>query len=443
MKKKGEQMRMVNTAEKYRGRWFVLATLLICCFCGIPAEAGPYLDSAHGNSEFGVNRSDIDGQYADFATGNCAHCHETHASLQGAEPSPVSGPQAHALFTSSFDSTRTQNPYLETDNFCFSCHSEASGQQVINQNYSTAFGGATAGTGPQSINEAFNQASYHNLYDIWSFLQNNPFYPGYSAASNPCSACHNSHLAKRNWDNGQAGFPLLSSISKPNASNSLWGELEVMSTYSSYEAPFAFTDSREPAGVGDPDGVNTPDYVGFCISCHNPDNNIWSTVLNRELKEINWGETGLGQDKHGALTRDGADYFREPYLTAGVIKTNFVLSCLDCHEPHGSANIMLLRSRINGEALEGSVVSTDVMSYACKRCHTDDLAAGAGTGEADRWAYVYHGAADAPYEEAGCAGCHGGGGPTDPNPIACGNCHGHGMDDSWLPTGQQSGRQTF
>lgn len=406
-----------------------------------PAAAGPYRDSAHGNSGYGVNRSTIDEKYAVFATGNCAHCHETHASLEGVEPEPVTGPAPHALFADSFNTARTENTYLDTDDFCFYCHNGNSGQQVRNQDYSTTFGGATTGSGPQSILEAFNQASYHNLYDIWSFLGNDATYAGWFAKlGNPCSACHNSHLAKRSWDSGQPGFPLLSAISMPGISANLWGEAELMSAYFSYEAPYALNENREPAGIGDQDGGKTPDYVSFCTSCHNPDNTIWSTTLNRELKKINWGDTGLNKNKHGALIRNGTDLFREPYAAAAPLKNNFVLSCLDCHEPHGSVNIMLLRRRINGENLEEALTTTDAMSYACKRCHQDDLAAAAGTGEANRWEHIHHLAADAPYSQAVCTDCH-----TEADgssPVACGNCHGHGMDDSWAGA-NMSGRITF
>ena len=55
---------------------------------------------------------------------------------------------------------------------------------------------------------AFNQASYHNLYDIWNFLSNNATYSAWFAKrGNPCSACHDSHLAKRNWDSRPARIP--------------------------------------------------------------------------------------------------------------------------------------------------------------------------------------------------------------------------------------------
>jgi len=402
------------------------------CLIASPALGGAYGDSAHGNSVYGVNRSAVAGNLSGFASGNCAHCHEAHASIDGTEPYPADGPASHTLFADSFNTDRTLNSYLETDNFCFFCHSSAAGQQVKNQDYSTTFGGGSEGSGPQSIMDAFNLASYHNLYDIWNFLRSSPTYAVWFAKlGNPCSACHNSHLAKRNWDSGQTGFPLLGAISIPGVSGSLWGETEVMSAYFSYEAPYTISDSREPAGVGEQNGENTPDYIGFCSICHNQDNTIWSTTLNRELKKINWKLIGQNPDKHGEVSRNGTDHFREPYTSVAAFKNNFILSCLDCHESHGSENIMLLRRRINGEDLEGPIASTDAMSYACKRCHTDDLAAGAGTGEADHWEYVHHLVADAPYPQPGtCEGCHVSQAGGDP--IPCGNCHGHGMDDSVL-----------
>jgi hypothetical protein len=424
----------------YLSRSSLLGAFLIwLSFIG-SAQGGSYLDSAHGNAVSGVDRSAMDAKFAEYATGNCAHCHEMHASMQGVEPAPAGGPAPHALFARGFNPGRTLNPYQMSDNFCFYCHSEETILQTTNRDYSAVFGGAHPESGPQSIMAAFNQASYHNLYDIGNFLTGNPaFSTWYSKRGNPCSGCHDSHKAKRNWDGMQPGFPLLSAISKPGERN-LWGEVQLMSSYSSYEAPAAFGSSREPAGIGEPDGSKTPDYPGFCSSCHNETSVLWSTTLNRELKKINWGSMGEYRDKHGSLARSRADHLREPYETAAAFKSNFILSCLDCHESHGSENIMLLRRRINGENLEGIIAATETMGFACSRCHKDDEAAAAGTGERNRWEYAHHIAPGAPYSKTGCMDCHadaGGGSPID-----CGNCHGHGMKDSWAGA-NQTGRNTF
>ncbi|MBE0598459.1 MAG: hypothetical protein IH614_14425 [Desulfuromonadales bacterium] len=386
-----------------------------------PAVGGSYLESAHGNGGFGANRQPIDARYAQYATGNCAHCHEAHASLDGLEPEPRTGAAPHTLFYPTFNTARTQNLYTETDNFCFYCHGDA-GQRVINQDYSAAFGGAVAGSGPQSILAAFNQESYHNLYDIWNFAGLNTAYPWFTAKSNPCSACHNPHLARRNWDPAQPGFPLLSAVSRPIAPARLWGEAERMSAYP-YEAPYAFSLNREPAGVGLPDGDNTPDYVGFCTECHNPANLIWSTPLNRNLRKVNWGTTGETPDKHGARPRQGHPYsygtppLLEPYREAAAVKTNFVLSCLDCHEPHGSTNIMLLRRRVNGGDLPEpvSAAAAKPLLPLCVRCH-----------DRGHLNQLHHEPGYlAPSGE--CTLCHPNGG-DQPEVVACRQCHYHGKN---------------
>lgn len=408
-----------------KGRWLTitLAAAAVCCVMAAVAFAGPYRDSAHGNSVYGVNRSAIDSRLAPYATGNCAHCHEMHASVDGLEPEPRGGAAPHALFAPPFNTARTQKFYLESDNFCFYCHSPT-GQQVINQDYSGAFGGATVGSGPQSILEAFNQESYHNLYDIWNLARNNPAWPWFGQSSNPCSACHNSHLAKRNWDSSQPGFPLVSAISRPSSPTSLWGESERMSSHTSYEAPYAYGETREPAGVGQADGDRTPDYVGFCAACHTDAATIWSTTLNRNVRTVNWRTTGVTPDKHGGLARNRqhpdatwGQRFAEPYNTALPFKNNLVLSCLDCHEPHGSENIMLLRRRVNGGDLAEAMTAASFkpLLELCIRCHNRS--------------YVEKLHHEPGYLVPGstCATCHPNG-EAQPEVVACRQCHYHGSN---------------
>ena len=383
---------------------------LFCLFLPAAALAGAYLLSAHGSSTAGVDRSVMTS--AGYGQGNCGHCHEMHASLAGDEPAPAGGAASpYALFAESLDPATT--PYLEASNFCFYCHnSTGSAQQVTNQDYSTTFGGGTAG--PQSIMAAFNQTSYHNLGDIKTFVNNSSAYPWFSDDSNPCDGCHNPHLAKRNW----VSIPSNSAISKPSDHFNLWGVSQLMSAYS-YEAPYSSGTNREPAGVGVADGSNTSDYVGFCTDCHTSTNTIWSTSLGRNLKVINWAVDG---EKHGGYPRDNnPTNFREPYDTAASSKSNFVFSCLDCHEPHGSTNITLIRRRVNGGDLSGAISTFNVLGPLCNRCHTGGMES------------IHHLVSGAPYPSPGpCVTCHGG--QPASNPVPCGNCHFHGSDDSWLTT---------
>ncbi len=436
----------------------VLVFLILASLC----HAGPYRDSAHGDTDEGVHRL-VPGVSSPgpYITGNCAHCHEQHASMGGQEPVPQnSGPSPFALFAPPFDSGRRFAPYQAEDVFCFYCHSGASSLQrsaslMENYDYSRNFGGLTGG--PNNIIEAFNQplaglsASYHNLYDIWNHSQRFNFF---KASSTPCSACHNAHRARQNREHPQN--PDFTAISLPTDHESLWGDdaAETMATYNGeYEHPLYAGPSggREPAGVGAAlaDGSQVPDYNRFCLDCHAEQ--VYSSTLSRQIPRIDWSTTGgdtySAGDKHGRNTYTTEILVQAPYDSAMGINRGFVLSCLDCHEPHGAPNAYLIRRGANGSALMGQVTGNaadNSMGHLCRQCHKDDYAqAGGGDSQLkNRWYHVHHESQEAPYTARRCATCHpmGGGMGTQP-PIGCGYCHGHGMTidattPGTLPSGQ-------
>mgnify|MGYP005636853101 CR=1 FL=1 len=149
-------MSQAQSADKINGKvqlWGALSnqmkdtliTLAICIFLTTnPLYAGTYLDSAHGNNSYGVSRTSTSG----YTKGNCGHCHEMHASIDGSEPAPIgSAPSKWCVFAINFDTSQTANPYSQDDNFCFYCHTNTGSLQVsgiTNNNYSATFGGATA-----------------------------------------------------------------------------------------------------------------------------------------------------------------------------------------------------------------------------------------------------------------------------------------------------------
>jgi len=351
----------------------------------------------------------------------------------------VTGPEPYTLFAPPFNTSTSTHPYAEADDFCFYCHNTASSaQQVTNNSYSQNFG--CGPQGPDSILEAMNQLSYHNLYDIYTFAKGR-FSSWFKDQSNPCSACHNPHLAKRNWDNPQD--PTYSAISRPDDHSSLWGTTQTMdSAYQTkYEPPLCSSSgtNREPDGspTAASGRASTPDYVAFCTVCHNNSNTINSTTLGRNVRPIDWGTSG---DKHGETVMDGGLWIKTPYSMSG----DYVLSCADCHEPHGSQNAMLVRPRVNGGELGDTVGDYDTSNWGflCKRCHMDDQDLGGGT--ANKWGSAHHFLPDAPYSTLmnpipDCTICHDGAGGTN-----CQNCHYHGADII-ISVGDNSGtsRRTF
>ncbi|MDY7001456.1 MAG: hypothetical protein SVS15_06710 [Thermodesulfobacteriota bacterium] len=419
------------------------ALLAFVFLAGGFAYAGPYRDSAHGDTSIGVKRS-ATGFPTDYIRGSCAHCHEQHASIGGDEPEPdtgaAAGPDKFCIFAQNFDVTATQGPYFQDDNFCFYCHTNVGSLQYCgitgyNYDYSRTFGGAAGGVA--GIFEAFNLTSYHNLNEVLDFAKGE-WSSTFTTDSNPCAACHNVHIAKRNKAN--PGNPAYTAISKPSAHDALWGDdspgerMTAAAHGDDYQPPYKTSPNLEPDGVGTDRAVQagkTPNYVEFCQDCHATNMGTGGGAYDFGLDNtpIDWSTTGgeSGGDKHGKNPATSGVDLIEPFASAWDVN-GLVLSCLDCHEPHGSASVMLIRRRVNGVDLTGTISPFNNVNwkYLCERCHD--------VGTSGKLEDVHHTDAGAPYNQQHCAWCHGSGS----NRIPCDNCHVHGGDDSWaaVPTGR-------
>lgn len=371
---------------------FMLCGGILFCWLLYPniANSGPYLNSAHGNTSYGVDRRTIDGVniFPDYAIGNCAHCHEQHASIGGV----TTIPSQYVLF---YD-----NYINQTNGICFKCHDYTTTYATTaigNRSYSYRAGGWTADT-LNDILEAFSfypgsaiPGSSHQLGTIRSFITARSW--GYSNNSNPCVACHNPHRAQGDPENspngtkssGTRGWPVSrpSQHSTDNNAWGLWGDEagEKMSDYVgalTYMSPYYFnsTITYEPEGSAINNGTNLTDYVSFCTDCHNPTYD--GQIASQQKSAFTGGFQGVLFNPDWEITSPhgkkaafgGMGNRKSPY--APVI-TNFVLSCTDCHEPHGSPNGMLIRREVNG-----STTLVDFTSWSdrakwltlCRRCHT-------------------------------------------------------------------------
>lgn len=411
------------------------------------AIAGSYTDSAHGLAATGVKRQFL----SPYAQGNCAHCHEQHSSIDNNEPNPFSGfPSRSALFSDTFNQNADYTNYQQTDEFCFYCHAdnsmqEGAGIEMNNYDYSRSIGGYP--DGPINILATFNQAngfsgSNHNLRGIQNYAARK--YDWFGDNSDPCSACHNPHRAQRNKFN--LDNPNLSSISLPSEHEDLWGDGdaygngEQMNDYandnaSNYRSPRHWDGGYEPAASTDSLGNLIPDYNSFCLECHGDSNYPVTSDYRGNIKTIDWqgspGNTLTSSDKHGSNNDTIEVDTRPPYR--GV--DDLVLSCCDCHDPHGSPNSVLIRRSINGEA-----VIDDQWGHQCRQCHMDDqqmhleYSNFGGPDKPNTWKGVHHGHAnsvDNPYQTwqanaiNGCATCHVVIG-NQKQQIRCQDCHGHG-----------------
>lgn len=352
--------------------------VLVLCCGGVVAAFDFHADSAHGNESYGVNRSGTE-----YNIGDCAHCHDT------------------------VDSDICQNPLMlfadvfvsKSNQFCQKCHcADATYQTVTNYPYCVSFGGRTPFYGTiktQFMNDNSQPdvcGSRHNTARIRNIIKDNGYGWGFGPDPSPCSACHNAHLAQRV---GNAAYrppydPDKSFITRPserytNPAN-LWGDdpSERMSAYAAqftdgeYQAPYygspgdPVSGPFEPANDGTADGSNLPDYVTFCLDCHqysqyDPDRE--TSVMAIDYSAERHGGTPSNDCSPVPMVSEGT--LRPPY--SDFPNSNYVLSCLDCHEPHGThKRLHLIRRMINGEEVLADTGSCDMQedwTQICERCH--------------------------------------------------------------------------
>ena len=401
----------------------------------LPGSSCSYTSSAHGDTVYGVNRTD-----AGYDVSDCAQCHDTF------DPSTC-GANQRMLFA-------PYNPASQSENFCFQCHTTTDSVQdggITNYDYSETFGGAIDYLilGPDGIFEAFNDSvSYHNLSDVLNFAKGH-WGTTFADESNACSACHNVHIARRN--KAYKNNPLYTAVSRPSAHNQLHGDDagERMSAYSDYYVSphWRYSNNHEPANNSLQDGSNLPDFVTFCLDCHTKA--IWSTTLGRNLRAIDWDTVGgeTGGDKHGwNIATLGRQVLDPPYDTEWTQANGLVLCCTDCHEPHGSTDsVMLIRRKVNQSDMY-PIDPYDIWGWGptwdglCDCCHQANAM--------PDMREIHHDGSDAAYplgaDPPHCSNCHYY--TTAVYPIACTECHFHGGDDRWLDSklpGWATYRRTF
>jgi hypothetical protein len=338
---------------------FVIVGVLVWVLSSAPmAIAGVYADSAHGNTSYGVDRSG-----ATYSTGDCAHCHET------VDPAAATcGDNNFMLF---YDDWVSQDDLL-----CIGCHSDSvDPQQVYNDTYSVSFGGRTSLPEYDTVEEQFNDGTAeHDLSAIRDLIGNDAYGWGFSSDPDPCVACHAPHTAQRSVPVIIEEEKLNTAIRRPShyksasPADARWGDDagERMSDYVAqfsnavYQAPYYGVYESgvyEPSGNASPDdGSDMPDYVTFCLDCHQ--------YAIGSVAAVDWDNVAHG----GLPPRVGVYAFKEPYNTG---THNYVLSCVDCHEPHGGPGPTregrgLIRGWVNGQVTYPPTSGNyDTFCYTC------------------------------------------------------------------------------
>lgn len=268
------------------------------------AWAGTYTDSAHGTNISRTTIADLG-----YATGNCAHCHEQHASIAGSAGTPLK--------------------YLgfgEEENLCFGCHGS---------------GGAGVATDNVQSDITTKTTAHHDVV-AYSDIHLAGESQADIAAASPhveCTDCHNPHVA------GTGNHtPGTNAITAPSP---LAGVSGVEPTFSSlnWTAPISYTEQTA-----------TKEYQ-ICFKCHSGavgDPASWSgTTLAHAWTDLGLEFSTANNSSHPVVAASGSraltnvtdgdwsDQLLDPWGTNVGTQTMY---CSDCHEssdstvagPHGS-----------------------------------------------------------------------------------------------------------
>jgi len=357
------------------------------------AQAGAYADSAHGDASNGVDRSGSESLYGNYAPGNCAHCHEQHASLGGAEPAPGSSVSEYLLAASG-------------NNLCAVCHGSADGNlptgDVASQTTDTSgHDPATSYIGKSGT----ISATCVDCHDVHTALDttHSEAVDGNTASG----VLKNVYGIQADWTGQDPGTPSSGEALLPpvySATESIiTKEYELcLKCHSSY----AFTDAQLSAiGWSDQGKEFNPFNSSFHPVTEHTANQPW----NNQFLQGNYGNamkspwnTLANIDRNGDLIPDAR------------------MHCSDCHGddlgravgPHGSNSTYILKA--TGNAL-------------CESCH-NTLAGTNTTNFLDHKINGHVGNA------MGCLGCHGG--YVDPANDRRGYIHGSNY--AW-PSGYNGG----
>ncbi len=334
---------------KINSKKIIISCLSSCMFIlpnAINTYAGTYTSSAHGNSSTGVS-----GRATDYETGNCAHCHDQHASR--------------------INSTHTPNNALRglsEENLCLDCHDGS----PATRNISTVLSSSTY------THNVSGYSGLHKVDEDSSEISANKHVE--------CTDCHNPH--------------------KAGSTKHSKGVNTIASTSPLYGAQGAVVSSWN----GNWSGANTwtqteaGNEYEVCFKCHSSFNTNYAS----------WGGSGAGAWSDVALEFNPNNKSYHPIvntLSAGsssslsttqlispwssISSTSRKMYCSDCHNtdtgvaqgPHGSDIKWMLtgtntawpytNSSDNGTS-SGTFfyLSGTTSNLFCMNCHPDPTSSG-------------------------------------------------------------------
>jgi len=150
-----------------------------------------------------------------------------------------------------------------------------------------------------------------------------------------------------------------------------------------------------------------------CTDCHDANSSHISGSLGDTMRLKVANDSNLCASCHS--TNLVQDAFRN--MSTHVTKGGRSLNCQECHDPHGTGNVSMIRSKINGTTISftdkiNSFIDPVTNRGLCQVCHTLTNHFVAGVPETNHYS-------------SGCLNCHTHNGGFKPLGGACDSCHGY------------------
>jgi hypothetical protein len=154
-----------------------------------------------------------------------------------------------------------------------------------------------------------------------------------------------------------------------------------------------------------------------CTVCHDPDSRHISGSLGSYTRLRLLNDNNLCASCHNNASIVGAAALN---MNTHVTIDGRTLACRDCHDPHGTSNLAMIRTTINGTSIVFTDNFTGLVDLVtnrglCQACHTLTNHYKAGVPETNHFT-------------SGCLNCHAHnsvGGAFRPTDGACDSCHGY------------------
>jgi len=285
---------------------------------------------------------------------------------------------------------------------CGTCHGALSttANGLIATNAHTAH--FSAAYGPKFDATSANSCSVCHVYTTDTAASHDnglvDLNPGFSK-NTTCSSCHHQTT---NWAGG--------GVSCESCHSTAGGALSVINGLSAPDKTLAASQGHGQAGIAQ-----------SCTACHDGSSSHISGALGTT--------TRLSSSLVGALnTECNFCHRNQAKVSASFLNmsTHFTtegggqaMACAACHDPHGTTNLSMIRTTINGKTITytdstNGFVDTTTNQGLCQVCHSTT-------------AHYQAGVAETGHPDNGCLSCHNhkaAGGAFKPNG-ACNACHGY------------------